>query len=135
MMARLLHGGLARAAARFGDRAAVHFGDEYLTFAELDARGVAFAQHLASRGVAPGQRVAMMLTNRPEFGIAAYGISRAGAAAVLLSPAWKAFEVDHAVALTAPTFAIADGAATELLRDRFGAERTLDLDDAAALEA
>ena len=133
MTTRLLHTGLARAAATFGDRPAVHFGDAQLTFAELDDQSIAFAHHLASRGVGPGQRVAMMLTNRPEFVIAVNGISRTGAAAVLLSPAWKAFEVDHALALTAPAFAIGDGAAAALLAERFGAERTLDLDDAGAL--
>jgi acyl-CoA synthetase (AMP-forming)/AMP-acid ligase II len=135
MTARLLHSGLARAAATFGNRAAVRFGDDDLTFAELDAQSAAFARHLAGRGVGPGQRVAMMLTNRPEFVIAVNGISRAGAAAVLLSPAWKAFEVDHALALTSPTFAIGDGAAVDLLTERFGPDRTLDLDDDAARAA
>ena len=37
-----------------------------------------------------------MMTNRVEFVVAVNGISKLGAAAVLLSPAWKAIEVDHA---------------------------------------
>ena len=43
-----------------------------------------------------------MLTNRVEFVVAVNAISKLGAAAVLLSPAWKAAEVDHALSLTAP---------------------------------
>jgi len=66
-MAELLHQALERAADRFGDRDAVLAGDERLSFAELDARSNSFAHHLAARGVGAGTRVAMMLTNRPEF--------------------------------------------------------------------
>ena len=60
----------------------------------------------------------MMTTNRVEFPIAVNAISQLGAAAVLLSPAWKAAEVDHALSLTGPVHAIADGAAVDLLRER-----------------
>jgi acyl-CoA synthetase (AMP-forming)/AMP-acid ligase II len=52
--------------------------------------------------VRPGDRVALMSSNRPEFVIALYGIWRAGAAVVLLSSSWKRAELEHALALTAP---------------------------------
>jgi acyl-CoA synthetase (AMP-forming)/AMP-acid ligase II len=83
-----MHRGIERAAERFGDRDAVLFGDERWSYSELDAGSNSFARHLATRGVNPGQRVAMMLTNRPEFVVAVNGISKLGAAAVLFSPAW-----------------------------------------------
>jgi acyl-CoA synthetase (AMP-forming)/AMP-acid ligase II len=67
--------------------------------------------------------------------VAVNGISKLGAAAVLLSPAWKALEVDHALGLTEPSFAIADGAGAALLAERLGAERTIVLDDTAAATA
>ncbi len=70
-----------------------------------------------------------MLTNRPEFVVAVNAISKLGAAAVLISPAWKAFELDHALALTGPAFAIADGDGVALLAERLGADHTIDLDD------
>jgi acyl-CoA synthetase (AMP-forming)/AMP-acid ligase II len=76
-----------------------------------------------------------MLTNRPEFVMAVNGISKCGAAAVSLSPAWKALEVEHAVSLTGPVQAIADGEAAALLSGRLGSERVVNLDDASALEA
>ena len=51
-----------------------------------------------------------MMSNRVEFVATVHAISKIGAAAVLLSPAWKAVEVDHALELTAgPRHAIADG--------------------------
>ena len=63
-----------------------------------------------------------MTTNRVEFPIAVHAISKLGAAAVLLSPAWKAAEVDHALSLTGPVHAVADGPAVELLAERLGAD-------------
>ena len=55
-----------------------------------------------------GDRVALMSSNRPEFVIALRAIWRLGAAAVLLSPAWKRTEVEHALALTKPAHAVGD---------------------------
>jgi len=130
-----MHHGLERAAHRFGERDAVLSGHERWSFAELDARSNSFAHHLAGRGVDAGQRVAMMLTNRPEFVVAVNGISKLGAAAVLFSPAWKAFEVDHALGLTAPAHAFADGDAAPLLVQRLGRDAVTDLDDASMLDA
>src|SRR6476619_2697133 len=131
MSSRLMHRGLEQAAARFGDRDAVLAGDERWSFQDLDRLGNSFAHHLARRGVGSGDRVVVMMTNRPEFVAAVHGISKLGAAAVLLSPAWKAMEVDHAVALTVPAQAIADGAASALLAASMGADRVIDLDDRA----
>jgi long-chain acyl-CoA synthetase len=135
-MATLVHGGLERAADRYGDRAALQAGDDDWSFRDLDGLANAFARHLVARGVGPGDRVAVMTSNRAEFGAAVHGISKVGAAAVLLSPAWKAAEVDHALDVTAgPRHAVADGAAASLLADRLGADGVTDLDDPAATEA
>jgi acyl-CoA synthetase (AMP-forming)/AMP-acid ligase II len=133
MAAALMHRGLEQAADRFGDREALRAGDDRWSFVELDARSNAFAHHLAALGVGAGDRVAVMTSNRVEFVIAVFAISKLGAAAVLLSPAWKAVEVDHAVALTAPVHAVADGEAVRLLSQRLGRDRVTDLDDDSVL--
>src|SRR5262245_44430583 len=131
-----VHRGLERAADRYGERDAIRAGDDRWSFRDLDGLGNAFARHLADRGVGRGDRVAVMLANRPEFVIAVNAVSKLGAAAVLLSPAWKAAEVDHALELTAGApHAVADGAAASLLADRLGGDRVTDLDDPAVLEA
>ena len=110
-----MHAGLEQAAARLGERDFVCMGEDAWSFAEIDRRANAFARHLASRGVVTGDRVAVMTTNRVEFVIAVNSISKVGAAAVLISPAWKALEVAHAVKLTSPTHGVADGPGVELL--------------------
>src|SRR6266545_1649200 len=125
----LMHRGLERAADRYGSRVAVRAGDDRWSFRELDGLANAFARHLVTRGVAPRERVAVMTSNRVEFVVAVHAISKIGAAAVLLSPAWKAVEVDHALGLTAPRHAVADGAAPSLLAERLGSDGVTDLDD------
>jgi long-chain acyl-CoA synthetase len=81
--------------------------------------------------VGPHDRVAIMSSNRPEMIVAVHAVSRLGGAAVLLSPAWKAAEVRHAVALTRPVRAVGDGTSTDVLREVMGGDSVLDLDDAA----
>jgi long-chain acyl-CoA synthetase len=128
-----IHSGLERAAARFGNREAILAGDRRWSFRDLDEASSAFARHLLGEGVQPGERVAVMASNRPEFVVAVYAVSKLGGAAVLLSPAWKAFEVDHAIELTAPVHAVTDGDATALLEELLGADQVTDLDDEQTL--
>lgn len=127
----LLHQGLERSAARAGARDAVRAGERAWTFGELDGLSNAFARHLGARGVRPGDRVAVMTTNRVEFVLAVLGASKLGAAAVLVSPAWKAAEVRHAVGLTAPVHGVADGPGVGLLGEHVP---VTDLDATEALE-
>ena len=134
-MATLMHRGLELAADRLGDRDAVWAGDERWTFRDLDGLANSMARHLVARGAGPGERVAVMTANRVEFVAAVHAVSKVGAAAVLLSPAWKAVETDHALALTSPRLAVADGPAAELLADRLGGDAVTDLDDPAAAAA
>jgi acyl-CoA synthetase (AMP-forming)/AMP-acid ligase II len=129
----LLHHALERAATRFGARDAVLAGDERWSFAALDGMSNAFARHLARRGIGRGDRVALMLTNRVDFVVAVNAISKLGAAAVLLSPAWKSVEVAHALAVTDARHAIADDPGASVLRDALATDAVLDLDDAAVL--
>jgi len=135
MSGALLHHALQQAAAQFGGRTAVVAGDDEWTFRHLDERSTAFGRHLVARGVRPGDRVAMMTSNRPEFVVAIHGISKIGAAAVLLSPAWKSIETSHALELTAPVHAVADGPGVELLGVLLGAGRVTDLDQPEAVDA
>ena len=68
------------------------------TLPQLDALADGLAASLRSRGVTAGERVALMASNRPEFVVALHAIWRLAAAVVLISPAWKRHEVEHALA-------------------------------------
>ena len=88
--------------------AALAFNQRQFTLAELDALANGMATTLEHRGVRAGDRVALMSSNRPEFVVALRAIWRLGAAAVLLSPAWRETEVGHALAVTKPSHAVGD---------------------------
>ncbi|MCT7662181.1 class I adenylate-forming enzyme family protein [Mycobacterium deserti] len=87
---------------------ALAFEEREYTLSQLDALASGMATTLEHRGVRAGDRVALMSSNRPEFVVALRAIWRLSASAVLLSPAWKRAEVDHALALTKPSHAVGD---------------------------
>jgi long-chain acyl-CoA synthetase len=135
MATSLMHRGLEAAAARRAGHVAVLAGEDRWTYGELDRAANALAHHLADHGVGRGDRVAVMTSNRPEFVVAVHAASKIGAASVMLNSSWKAFEVAAAVALTAPRYAVADGAGAELLAAHLGTHAVLNLDDALAVAA
>ncbi|HEY9310987.1 class I adenylate-forming enzyme family protein [Williamsia sp.] len=90
--------------------AALAFEGRSYTLPQLDALTAGLAATLTARGVVPGSRVALMSSNRPEFVIAVLAIWRVGAAVVLISPAYKRSEVEHALATTGADHAIGDSA-------------------------
>lgn len=91
-----------------GDTSVLSFGERDYGLDELDALTDGMMALLRKRGVVAGTRVALMSSNRPEFVVALRAVWRLGAAVVLLSPAWKRGELEHALRLTAPSFAIGD---------------------------
>ncbi|MBF6191631.1 AMP-binding protein [Nocardia sp. CDC186] len=87
---------------------ALVFEGRAYTRSELDGLAAGLAAELADDGVRPGDRVAVMSSNRPEFVVAVLALWRLGAAAVLISPAWKHDEVAHALAVTGPSRGVGD---------------------------
>jgi long-chain acyl-CoA synthetase len=87
---------------------ALVFEERNYSMAELDALADGLAANLSARGVTAGDRVALMASNRPEFVVALHAVWRLAAAVVLISPAWKRHEVEHALALTSPSHALGD---------------------------
>ena len=86
---------LAETAARFPDKTAVLFRGQGTTYAEFDQRANQVANALISLGIAPGDRVALLLHNLPLFMEAYYGILKAGAAVVPLNVLYKTGEVEY----------------------------------------
>jgi long-chain acyl-CoA synthetase len=86
---------LQASAADRPDHPAIKLGERTLAYAQLDraARGVATA--LRARGVAPGDKVALLIPNVPEFTIAYFGILYAGATVVPINVLAAAPEVHY----------------------------------------
>jgi amino acid adenylation domain-containing protein len=77
-------------AARTPDAVAAVFGDQALTYAELDARSNRFARHLRRLGVGPETRVGICLERGLEMVVAMLGTLKPGGAYVPLDPGYPA---------------------------------------------
>lgn len=75
------------------DRAALRLGDTVVSYRMLDQGSARMAGLLHDRGVKPGDRVAIMLPNVPEFALAYFGVLRAGGIVVPMNPLLKSREV------------------------------------------
>ena len=84
---------LTDTAAKFADRPALKLDDAVLNYAVLDEAATRVAGLLKDKGVAPGDRVGIMLPNVPYFGAVYYGILRAGAVVVPMNVLLKGREV------------------------------------------
>jgi long-chain acyl-CoA synthetase len=88
---------LADTAARAPDRPALLTGGSATTYAELDALTARAAGSLLERGVATGDRVALVLPNTPGSVAAFHGALRIGAVPVPLNPLLSRNEVEERV--------------------------------------
>src|SRR5207248_5074861 len=81
------------------DADAVIFHDQQLTYAALKARADELARALLAVGVRKGDRVAVLLPNRPEWLLASFAASKVGAITVGIStfssPREIAWTVEH----------------------------------------
>ena len=88
-------GFVADLARRYGDGEALIFGDRRITFRQLEQEVRQFARALLAAGVTKGSTVAIMLANRPEFVIAAYGAGSIGAVIAPVSTFASSDERDY----------------------------------------
>ena len=87
---------------RFGDYDAVVAGDRVWTNGVLHDHACRLASGLLELGVAPGDRVALLLPNCVEMAIAFAAILRSGGVAVPVFASASADEIARIVALSAP---------------------------------
>ena len=89
---------LDEAAARFGDREALVFEGQRWTYNEWVRQADRIAKSLMALGVQPGDRVALWMTNRPEWLFALFGIAKAGACVVPLNTRYRSADIGYTVA-------------------------------------
>jgi long-chain acyl-CoA synthetase len=121
---RPLHHFLQDAADRHPEKIALRFDDDVYMYRELDSCGNAFAHALGRLGLVSNPRVALFVSNRPEWIIAQHGVSLAGGAVVLPNPTWKVSEVRHAFGLTNPDVVVADAAFADVIDEVVGSSVT-----------
>jgi long-chain acyl-CoA synthetase len=86
---------LARSAAKQPAQTALAFMGNRIGYRPFEEMVNRVANALLAMGVAPGDRVAVLLPNIPQVAIAAYGIWRIGAVTVMCNPLYTDRELEH----------------------------------------
>ena len=86
---------IAHSATRSPDATALTYGQQSLSYAELQAQVEAFASGLRGIGLQRGERVAIYLEKRFEAVIASFGTAAAGGVFVPLNPLLKPEQVSY----------------------------------------
>ena len=109
---------LRRAARRWPEKTALIAGERRLDYGEYDRLANRFANFLIAAGIRPGDRIATVLFNSPEYGVVHFGSARAGSVLVHIPPLYAAAEIAEIVERTRPRVLVVDAA----VQDRIGAE-------------
>ncbi len=102
-------GDIFQATDRFGDRAAIVYEDERLTFEDLRGQVASLANWLIDEGVTKGDRIAIAMRNYPEWIIAFWAGQIVGAAVVAINAWWTRKEIEFALNDSTPKVLFADG--------------------------
>jgi long-chain acyl-CoA synthetase len=81
--------------AKYRALPAYRFMGRAMTFGQVDDMSRAFAAYLQSLGMDPGDRVAIMLPNVPQYPVAVSAILRAGYVVVNVNPLYTPRELEH----------------------------------------
>ncbi|RZQ61019.1 amino acid adenylation domain-containing protein [Amycolatopsis suaedae] len=99
---RCLHTLIEQTVDERPDEIAVVFGDEHVSFAELDRRANQVAHRLRAMGVVPGQPVGICVERSTEMVVGLLGIIKAGGAYVPIDPTYPRKRVAFMLADAAP---------------------------------
>ncbi|MBX9608453.1 MAG: AMP-binding protein [Gammaproteobacteria bacterium] len=94
---RTLSDVMDEAAARWGAREALVFGEQRWTYAQLNEEVNRAAKALIALGVQNGEHVALWMTNRPEWLFLMFGVARVGGCLVPLNTRYRTDDVAYAV--------------------------------------
>ena len=87
---------LKQSVEKYGDRPAVAFvGETPITYAEFDKRRLSIASLLEKLKVQPGDRVALLSANMPNWGITYFAIASMGVIVVPILPDFSETEIEN----------------------------------------
>ncbi len=94
--------------AAHGDAPYLAYRDERLSYADAHAKVASLGAFLQSRGVEPGDRVAIAMRNYPEWALAYWAAISIGAVAVGMNAWWTGPEMAYGLLDSTPKVLIAD---------------------------
>lgn len=87
-------------AEAYGERVAVIFEDQQLTWSELNAKSNQLAHTLAARGLGKGDTVSVILENRIEFLSVIIALNKIGVTAALINTNLRGKPLTHCISVT-----------------------------------
>ncbi len=99
--------------SKYAGRTAYSFMGKDFTFADTDACSQALAAYLQGLGLVPGDRVAVMMPNVPQYPVAVAAVLRAGYVLVNVNPLYTPRELRHQL--------VDSGAKAIVILENFGA--------------
>lgn len=107
---------IARIGTQMPDKVALVCGERRMTYGQFAAAIETTAGKLMALGLQPGERVAILSENSPEYLIALFAIWRAGGIAAGMYPSFGSTELCYALQNAEPRFGLADDDRIEALR-------------------
>jgi len=105
---RVLSTILTRQAEQYGDRVLFVCGETRWTYSQTVAVAAASAKLLADAGIRPGDRVALMCSNRPEFMQVYLGCAWLGAITVPINTALRGIQLSHILRNSTPVLLVVE---------------------------
>jgi long-chain acyl-CoA synthetase len=112
---------LALIGRSYGERTFLVHEDERVSYEGFFRAAHAFAVDLIAKGVMPGDRVAIVMRNLPEWPATFFGAAMAGAVATPLNAWWTGPELIYALQNCGAVAAVFDARRLERVVDRLGA--------------
>lgn len=106
---------LSQTAKRYPEQLALVFDKTHLTYREVEALVNMLANALLDMGISAGERVGLLLVNRPEYVLSWFAITRIGAIASPMNPSYKEREILHQLTDSDAVAVIAEAASVPLL--------------------
>lgn len=108
MQSKTIGAVLAERAATTPDAPFIHFGDETVTFADMQARASIAAEALRAAGIGRGDRVAIAAANSPDWLVAYFATARLGAILVTLNVIYREHEFTYMLGQSGATLLLSD---------------------------
>ncbi|MBN2239410.1 MAG: AMP-binding protein [Dehalococcoidales bacterium] len=106
---------LENTASRYGDRNAIVYGEYTFSYSFINRESNRFAHALINAGIRVGDKVALFLSNSPEFVISFFGTLKAGAVVVPLEQQYKLPEVKSILDQCLPSVIVSEPVILKLM--------------------
>jgi long-chain acyl-CoA synthetase len=111
----LIHHFLERSACQFPDKCAMVHGENRVSYEDLNRSANRLAHLLIEQGIAPGDRVVLLLENCQEYLIGYYGTFKSGGVTVPVNPDLKPDKLSSILTEISPRFIISSAKSEKTL--------------------